>query len=1208
MKTKYPNLFGILAALMLIVSFVLPANLISPATVAADPGICKWDTLREPNQLYGLQAIARGTDIIDFAVASDFNTVYAIVDTTGGVTMLYVSSVKGLLWSGSKHTALTREPMWAAHGGRLYQVAVAPDNPNFIAVTSDNGTVTTGPKEVWVSQNGGSDWDYTNFATNMATTETIRAIDISVDYGGRRDLAVGTATGTGAGRIFVVKSTGFSGWQVQTTTLLGAVDFFDLVFSPSYASDASMAVVFADNTTVSSTCPNTDANAAGATWYNVALRDIDQNSTLNWAFSTPGVEVRDAAWAVGSSPGLLQLNKATLQLPSDFSGQAASLRRAYIALDALVGCTSLKPDCARDGIFRIDDSTPYTLMDTHSITDKSIYSIAYFGTYASGKLLAGERLGYPCSATVPTWFTDSPTTCPIPCWYPALKPTTGAACGAGGSCTVGNKCGVGAAIVAWAPPGTLAYAATGCKAYGTGATWFSQLVTEPCPDDESAVGISRNNGETWNQVSFIDTEMNKFTDIAPTPDCKTVYLASVSDASRSGCCQFDSVWRSTLNPDVSSPLAAQPVGTLWERVFTHVTAPDCTYTQTNRALLRLVPYCADPTGEIIAWAVYDPLSISVNFTTGVAAWSPDFGDYWAMLTPRSPVQDFCFESRTVMYFLSPTGLVQKMPYTGTAWSSSLPNVDSSIGYAHTIAAYPEGKVLVGAHSAFNAAAYAVSYSGNMNTDNPSFTVQYLSGSTGGGNVHVAFDPNFKDNNIYFIGVDDIYDPIQTSPTLCSFPGSVYRNNPAAQLRWSDTNMMSTLNGAVGCPHPVGQYGIALAFTGQALYSAHGKCTTIAGVAVTNPGSAVDRTIDDGTGKYGPLSGMPKPGIAWDHLGTGLAANVELTTEPSSLKICGCCDLNTDSTLYSIDNRDYINTSHAKTGYGFIWAFTDCLAKRGPALITEDKTLIGCDPVSGRAQEVNLCWEQLCVADAYDIEIAKDATFTIRIVDWATESCTADFLDPADVTAPCVFFPAGGFAAQDAEQGEEAMGSAIAFYGNLECGHTYYWRVKARECATQQVIRSPWSEVRSFTVKAGLPVVSPYLGLQLLAPNNGCLGCKVEPVSFSWSPFKETTKYKFVLATDAAMTQIVKEAEVTTTAYEYDGKLNFSTNYFWRVMSLEPAPSDWSATFSFQTEAEPVTAPGPTPAAPTPIWVWVVIAIGAILVIVTLVLIFKTRRV
>jgi hypothetical protein len=315
-------------------------------------------------------------------------------------------------------------------------------------------------------------------------------------------------------------------------------------------------------------------------------------------------------------------------------------------------------------------------------------------------------------------------------------------------------------------------------------------------------------------------------------------------------------------------------------------------------------------------------------------------------------------------------------------------------------------------------------------------------------------------------------------------------------------------------------------------------------------------------------------------------------------------MDTDSTLYAIDAANYNTTTRA----GLVWGFTDCLAKKGPALVTEDKTLIGCDPVSGRAQEVNLCWEQLCVADTYDIEIAKDATFTIRIIDWVTEDDCGG-LEPVDVTTPCAFFPAGGIAVGYWGVSDEPVASAIAAWGNLECGHTYYWRVKARECATGQDIRSPWSEVRSFTVKAGLPVVSTYLGLTLLAPNNGCLGCPVQPVSFSWSPFKETTKYKFQLAKDAGMTQLVKEAEVVnSTAFEYDGALDYSTNYFWRVMSMEPAPSDWSATFSLQTEAKPAEAAGAAPVAPTPIWVWVVIAIGAILVIVTLVLIFKTRRV
>jgi len=1188
---------------MLVASFVVPVNLASPSTANADPGICKWDTIAEPGALFGSYVVSTqnglGTEPIDIAFGSDSNTVAAVVRMDGtyaapstNMSLLQFSTSKGVFFGLSAYMSLIRAVGFGGQFARqLFQVVIAPDNAKFIAVTSDNGTAGTGPREVWITQNGGAAWEITNFNTFITANtpnpaETIRTVDISIDYGGRRDIGVGTVTGAPSGRLIIAQSTGFAGWRDQLvagpTILNTPVDFFAIRFSPSYASDASLAAVFANGT---------------GTYYNVFNRDISLNTSNIVAFSRPGVLIPGPA--VGPSPTNTLLNKADLELPSDFSGQAASLRRAYVSLDTYQGFNVAK--VAWDGIVRIDNTTLYVLMDTSGETNKSIYSIAYFGTYASGKLIAGDRIGYPCEAQVPTYFTDSPTTCPIPCWYDAAKPTTGAACQGGR--LPGQKDGIGAAIVNWFLAGQLAMVITSSNASANGTTWWVPLMAPPIPFDESAYGLSRNNGETWNQLSLIDTRIDQFTDIAPSADCKTVYLASINTRDLQDLrCGFDSVWRSSSNPDVTSPLTPLPPGSYWERVFTHVTAPDCTFVQENYSLLRVVPYCADPTGEIVAWGVFDPAPSS--FVHGVAAWSPDFGDYWAPITVRNPIQDFTFESRTVIYFLSPNGLVQKMPYTGTAWSSAVPDALSNAPNAHTIAAYPEGKVLVG-WGFPGSAVTAVSYSSNMNTDSPTFGLLTLgAGPTHMGNMHVVFDINFKDNSTFFMAEESI-----------GLGGSVYRNNPTNLKRWVDMNMTDPLNGAVFCPTPdatanLGHTGIVVGFTGQALYTS----SQIAVSATVPPGltaGGVYRTIDDGTGKFGPLSGLPKPGIAWDRLFIGLTAGVVFTLQPTALKSCGCCTLDTDTTLYAIDNRAYNGpTNPAPTGR--IWAFTDCLAKRGPALITEDKTLIGCDPVSGRAQEVNLCWEQLCVASAYDIEIAKNAEFTIKVIDWAGEGdcdnpatvAVEAFLVPTDVTAPCVFFPAGGLTIGAGITND----SAIALFGNLECGHTYYWRVKARECATTQIIRSPWSEARSFTVKAGLPVVSPYLGLQLLAPNNGCLGCPVQPVSFSWSPFKETTKYKFVLASDAAMTQVVKEAEVATTAYEYDGKLNYSTNYFWRVMAEEPAPSDWSATFSFQTEAAAPEAPPIAPTPPTPLWVWVVIAIGAILVIVTLVLIFKTRRV
>jgi hypothetical protein len=633
------------------------------------------------------------------------------------------------------------------------------------------------------------------------------------------------------------------------------------------------------------------------------------------------------------------------------------------------------------------------------------------------------------------------------------------------------------------------------------------------------------------------------------------------------CNSFDSVWRSSLNAAVVAPLPPiPPLGLWYERVYARVTELTCiSDNQTDLPLLRLAGYCEEPTGQIVGWAAQG---------SQAQAWSPDYGDYWANIAARANIQDFAFESQTILYNLYQTNVVQKLPYTGTSWSTTLASVNPGFPFAHMIAAMPEGQVLVGYNSNFSPYPAVVSKNGGANF------IPLLSPLVAG-QIHVAFDPDYANNSIIYLAGDGA-------------TGSVYRNSVAGAplvTRWADTDMLTAVNNSAGCvPYTEGYFGLALAYTGGTLYAASDNITTLSN-------SGVERTLE-------PLAGIPKPGIVWDFLDVGIPDNVIFTREPYSLKLCGCCTLDTDTNIYALDARNFVPA----TGVGYLWAFTDCLAKKGPALVTEDKALIGCDPVSGRNQELNLCWEQLCVASGYDIEIGKNADFTIKVVDWIGRDACAFFFEPSVVTEPCAYFPAGASAQWFAAFFPAVpAGSAIGSFGNLECGHTYYWRIQVRECATGEVIRSPWSEVRSFTVKAGLPVSTPYYGLQLLSPNNGCLACPVSPASFSWSPFKETSKYKFVLASDAAMTQVVTEAEVATTAFEYDGTLDYSTNYFWRVMSIEPAPSDWSATFSFQTEAapEPVT---PDKAPPTPVWVWVVIAIGAILVIVTLVLIFKTRRV
>ncbi|MCX6005141.1 MAG: hypothetical protein NT082_05660, partial [Chloroflexi bacterium] len=1151
MRTSHFAIFAITSAILIVASFVIPANSLIPSSVSANPGIMKWDTVNTPgtdaqkNDILNPHIpdganVPTGSEVYYMAVNGNTMLASVLLDANAlvvppalapagnGLGVFYVTTNGGLSWSISRYQSLVRTTGWAAVNApwNIFHVAIAPDNPNFWAITVGDtvGPVSSLPYMVWVTDDGGTSW-YNAGLPALGAAEGIRDISISPSYGGKRDIVVGTGNALATGRLFILQTPGLSSWMLQNNPLAVNMDYLCLRFSPSYAADSSLTMVYADAT---------------ATYYNIASRDLNQNTNLQWVYPA-GIEVKATESGVGSSPDFNTLVFADLELPSDFSGQSASLRRAYISLYAVP-----KNALNQTGIFRIDDTTVYRLMDTTNIFNKDIWTIAYFGSYASGKLLAGEKWGYPCTATVPTWFTDSPTTCPIPCWYPALKPTTGAA--NQGTCAGGAHNGEGSAFVAWNQDGSLAYAATSSIPIVTLFTLWPVLIPPPIPNDESAFAISRNNGETWNQLSLIDTTIDWFNDVAVSPDCSTVYLASSNRDNALGCDEFDSVWRSSINPSVAAPLPAlAPTGTYWERVLCSTTSGSCALAQSDLPILRIVPSCSDkPDGEIVAWAAQ--LATATGTTGGVMAWSPDFGDFWATVTPRNPVQDFTFESSTIMYTLSPNGMVQKLDYTGTAWSTSLPSYDSLLtSGGHTIAAYPGGKIMVGPAIG---EVYPVSYS----PDGGVTFQQMMKAMSPQGNMHVIFDPDFKNNNMRYAGDDNIVRGL----------GSVFRSS-----RDFFYDIMSVANGTVGSiwpippalpgvdqpPHNIGIFGLAQAWTGDpkpALYAAHDNLTL--GTSQGTWDSAVCRAVE-------PRTGIPKPGVWWDCLDIYSPmnqANVLFTLEPTSLKYCGCCTLDTNTTLYALDDERGVGDGgpfsvaagvttrranspgngcwHAGVlglpGYtpsinqGMLWTYTDCLAKKGPVLKTPaDKSLVGADPVTGRNQQIDLFWEQLCLATVYQLDLAKDKDFTLRIITNNPAGAgaignsipTAIALTPGTVRAlyqhiliapPIVTAPATWLAP-----------------GLLpEAGAIYYWRVRVAQSATGQWATSQWSETRSFTVKAGFIVNTPYYGVQLLSPHNGCLGCKVRPASISWSPRKEATKDQFDLSKEPEFKQLV----VTTT--------------------------------------------------------------------------------
>ena len=326
-------------------------------------------------------------------------------------------------------------------------------------------------------------------------------------------------------------------------------------------------------------------------------------------------------------------------------------------------------------------------------------------------------------------------------------------------------------------------------------------------------------------------------------------------------------------------------------------------------------------------------------------------------------------------------------------------------------------------------------------------------------------------------------------------GTIFREEVPAYIRLEDADMMTKGNlahaeiswpataGALPLtspPHIVGQFGVVAAKTGDpqpALYTVHDNITT----TLARSNSAVCRTLT-------PWQPMPKPGIGWDCLDIFIPItqqNVRFTMEPSSLKYCGCCTLDSYTTLYAIDNQvnGVFNGGIATTaaaGYtpsinqGMLWAYTDCMAKKAPVILSPpDGGFIGSDPVTGRNQQVDLSWEQLCLGVRYDLEIYKDSAMTMKVNPAITNpnglavitSVTGQIsvqLDNYGTLSPKIWIPPGTLP---------------------EAGAPYYWRVRVTRSSTGQIAVSPWTELRNFSIKPGFIVKTPVEGVQLLSPKD-----------------------------------------------------------------------------------------------------------------------------
>ena len=504
--------------------------------VLASPDELKWSVVDSPSKEGNV--VVSPSEINAFVIGSDEETFYA-VDIPNGI--IYKSIDAGVTWEDDLTQALEDEgatlPAW--------DIAVAPHDPELVAV------VTNSRQEVYVSEDGGESWENTHIsaAAGWSASLLISDIAISPEYGGERDIAIGTRNpdGSSNGDIWVIKSELLASWKAQGLD----TDVTSVCFSPDYDSDKTILVIASD---------------IEKTYLCTGIRDTDENNTDWEVTDPPEVEISESS---GDSPGESEIIFSDLALPSDYSGDEPESRVVYAAYSS---------NTTADDVYRIEDTDVFRL-DVNRGSKVSVASIAYYGTCSGGKLLVGEVLAEADSASALIHLCFNPEEI-FPDWEEPAKPPTG-----------GAVSGNANAQVVWSSDGKVAYCGTSSNNVTSAAEWKEPAKWDGQLYDESAFSKSEYGGDIWNQLSLIDTEMSKLCDYALSADYETLYLASEGS-------EFDSIWRSE-----SETLEA--LGEIWQRVL-------CFDSETDNIILRSTPEDSPEEAIFLAVRDSDDASYSLD--------------------------------------------------------------------------------------------------------------------------------------------------------------------------------------------------------------------------------------------------------------------------------------------------------------------------------------------------------------------------------------------------------------------------------------------------------------------------------------------------------------------------------------------------------------------------------------------------------------------
>jgi len=1200
-----------LIAAALAISLIIttaPALKVSAQTIPD----AEWDLVSEDFVL------APYSYIIDIAVGDDGEVAYAIL--------------RGLSWNGtaqeygywllkSDDHAATWENITDAledeldeddYINYLVRVACDPEDSEFVAVALEiwDDSDSAFEVHVFVSTDGGATFRDTGEVEDGGAMFPggwyVTDLAVSTEDDDERDIAIVGSNGTAA---LILRSTAvgefstgwedasYKGWDNRwtgdpdTTNDITSLVVTDVQFAPSWGADRTILV--------------TTVVDEGGDLYSVYLQYGTWGTTEGWneqstlaMESTLIIGSENIPTCLGTSMDMQDYRGiAGITMPLDFAGRHSDKRVLWVWVNYY---DSTKGNIPAGTIFRVKNGVCMGI--GWQVEDEKVWltNVSYLGYISEGKAIAGVlgTGGYAynvsacanyydiftyCCEGVQVYRNDNIVNMDICCydWDPACKPPTGTKA-------------MAAFYVSDDPASSKAYAV---------ALWSYY----PWDSSEGAWSVSFDDGDVWNQLSLIDTHIDYLSDVEVSPDCNKMMLVSVNtndcacneteySAGNCMCCGCDSVWLKAENLPEAEEYSGKWLRT-WCDKLTDTDAYPHGFDEWG--FLRLAPeettgdtvYLVDYYTDIVYWNELETLGCWEDGTATV--------DY---------IVDLAVKDRETIYALDYDGTVAMSDDFALGWHSA---VDSELDNGYTIAVWGD-HILVGGLDA------DVSYS-----DDGGETFTKLEDVANSGYVTVAFDSYFDTNNTVYAAL--------------AHGGSnngVYSFVIDESETWKDLRAQPTrdalccCNTTYGCPDE-----IEVNFTGLVVDTADGNPMTRADTGGVLYASFCLESNPDITGvarRLNPAEETVCPTcVEWDYLIEGLPDHSDpgdcpeigpcFHAIPDALKICGCLTSDTNSKLFAIDADDW--------GYdmwhpldeednfdGGVWMFEDCYAKKAPDLLSPaDGETIPSDPCECIPLPFTIRWDRLCDACSYDIQLALDEDFNEVIFD------SRYMCPPHTETDPCCTYrPAEGETPSFYVMGHEYDDDMY-----LICEYTYYWRIRAADAATDQIIHSWWSEPFSFTVAPG-----PGVGVNLIAPENGAAGVALTNIPFSWSEVASADAYNWVLSANSDLSSPIATSEdLTNTAATYTGTaLDYETPYFWQVTAEkegEVISTSEVGTFTtaaagqfccpqcglcFDTQAELQEHIEDMHAPVTPAWVWVVIAIGAVLVIVVIVLIFRTRRV